>query len=103
MVIVTIRCRNEVSDLQRMLFHVHKSVIEVTLSKNNTAVSYVCYQYNKGKDRFKKRYELMQAFDSMHLEITVLRRGRSDRVADPGGGHSLVCCVGFIALCFCVE
>lgn len=93
MVIVTIRCRNEVSDLQRMLFHVHKSVIEVTLSKNNTAVSYVCYQYNKGKDRFKKRYELMQAFDSMHLEILLLCRGRSDCFTDPGSSHSLVCCV----------
>lgn len=86
-----------------MLFHVHKSVIEVTLSKNNKVVSYVCYQYNKGKDRFKKRYELTQAFDRMHLEIVVLRRGRSNGVTDTGSGHSLICCVWVIDLCFCVE
>ena len=86
-----------------MLFHVHKSVIEVTLSKNNTAVSYVCYQYNKGKDRFKRRYELTQAFDRMQLEIVLLCRGRNYGAADTRSGHSLVCCVGFIALCFSIE
>ena len=42
----------------RMLFHVSQSVIEVALSSKEPQITFSLFKYNKGKDRFKKRYEL---------------------------------------------
>ena len=68
-----------------MLFHVHQSVIEVALSSKEPQITFSLFRYNKGKERFKKRYELAYSTESDGCVWDLRNRGKVEREGDSRG------------------
>ena len=68
-----------------MLFHVSQSVIEVALSSKEPQITFSLFRYNKGKERFKKRYELAYSTESDGCVWDLRNRGKVEREGDSRG------------------
>ena len=86
-----------------MLFHVHQSVIEVALSSKEPQITFSLFRYNKGKERFKKRYELAYSTESDGCVWDLRNRGKVEREGDSRGCSARLFDVLSVPLSHCVE